>query len=717
MIPRSTRILVLAFLMLSSLASSQTLPYQGYTEYDDRPAILTLIFSGSSVTGKLHVNPVCESYVHLTGVDINLAGTATGPWESKSTSIKGTWNGGDLDPCSGGTIKNDISYPNAGDFKISIVPRNGKDAIRLVRMPTGYGYVFETKGYETEGSINAGSSNSGGVDLKIEDLSVPKGIGPGMKAEISVTFENNGAAAAGPFKLYGYAFPNQNNLIYSSDPVPIQDLKPGETKSATIGISIPSNAPKVPYDVKVAIDNSNYAGSGDVIETNENNNELWKRKISGPEGGSSTDSKADLVVSEVRVDPNQAAASSDPDRLTFQMELKNLGKTQAKGFYTGFYLSADRSITADDIYIGYGIVDLKAGESRSGPIPCKIPADITPGLYYIGVIADPQEKVDESDETNNALATDEPIPIPMSLIKISGEVQAFNQPGSQTETVYLQIGQIHTFQMPDAGFASGIRFDEAGITSLTHSEHDNFVKLGPAGVLSGDGEEILGSGTSISLTAMKEGTASVRMTAFWQAMKSNGEMSSGYQDYTWTVIVGSSKGEQDKYEPPSSNIPEKSGEITSGKIRGKVIYRPTGEPVAGATIHSLDFEDEARGAYPVNKLNSDGSVKELLKTGSDGTFEIDIATWVSSGIDPGRFWIRIIKPYEGPKVQETWSTVCLDLWVIQSPLKTFSLTKENAEAGPIDVGMIMMDRSSNIFSDDCPIDPNTGRAIDDPNWP
>jgi hypothetical protein len=139
--------------------------------------------------------------------------------------------------------------------------------------------------------------------------------------------------------------------------------------------------------------------------------------------------------------------------------------------------------------------------------------------------------------------------------------------------------------------------------------------------------------------------------------------------------------------------------------------------VAGATIHSLDFEDEARGAYPVNKLNSDGSVKELLKTGSDGTFEIDIATWVSSGIDPGRFWIRIIKPYEGPKVQETWSTVCLDLWVIQSPLKTFSLTKENAEAGPIDVGMIMMDRSSNIFSDDCPIDPNTGRAIDDPNWP
>ena len=63
------------------------------------------------------------------------------------------------------------------------------------------------------------------------------------------------------------------------------------------------------------------------------------------------------------------------------------------------------------------------------------------------------------------------------------------------------------------------------------------------------------------------------------------------------------------------------------------------------------------------------------------------------------------------------ATLCLDLWVVQSPLKTFSLTKENAQAGPIEVGVIMMDRASNIFSDDCPIDPSTGRPIDDSNWP
>jgi hypothetical protein len=55
---------------------------------------------------------------------------------------------------------------------------DGKDAVRLVRMPTGYGYIFGSKGV-----VYAGGGG-GGVDLKIVDLSVPTGIVPGMGAEI-----------------------------------------------------------------------------------------------------------------------------------------------------------------------------------------------------------------------------------------------------------------------------------------------------------------------------------------------------------------------------------------------------------------------------------------------------------------------------------------------------------------------------------------------------
>ena len=705
-------ILALALVILVGSASSQRVDYSGYTEYDGRPATLALTFNGPVVTGDLFVSPVCEQGMHLTGVDIDLVGTATGPWENTATTIAGNWKGGDTDPCDASKIiKNEFLYPNNGTFTISmIVTDDGKDAVRLVRTYTGYGYIFGSKGV-----VYAGGGGDGGVDLKIVDLSVPTGIVPGMGAEILVTFINDGTAAAGPFKLYGYAFPKQNyNLIYKSDQVLIPGLQASEMQSITLGISIPSNAPSGPYDVKVAIDNSNFAGTGDVIETNENNNEKWKRNVLEAEG-TSTGSKVDLVVSEVREDPNQETTVSD--NLTFMMELKNVGTAPAQGFYVGFYLSPDQSITTDDIYIGYGIVDLEPGESKGGLIPCPIPAGILPGLYYIGVIVDPLEKVAESDETNNARATDEPVPIPKSLtiLSISNETLASPGSGTETEVVYLQVGQMHTFQMPEAKYVGKIRLDDADIISLTHwFEHDNFVTWGPAGVLSGDGEETLGGGTSITLAAMKKGTANVRMSTFLESKRSNGELGHGYQSYSWTVIVGSSGGKQDEYRPPLSQIPENKGKITSGKIRGKVIYRPTGEPVAGALILSLVYEDEASGSYPICMHNSD----ECLKTRSDGTFEIDIATWMPCGVDPGTFWIHIIKLYNGPLVQKTWATTCLDLWVVQSPLKTFNLTEEKAQAGPIDVGVILVDKISNTSpSVECPIDPSTGKPIDDPNWP
>lgn len=316
----------------------------------------------------------------------------------------------------------------------------------------------------------------------------------------------------------------------------------------------------------------------------------------------------------------------------------------------------------------------------------------------------------EPDETNNARATDEPVPIPKSLIilSISNETLASSDSGTETEVVYLQVGQMHTFQMPDPYYIDKIRLDDAGIMSLTHwFEHNNFVTWGPAGVLSGDGEETLGVGTSITLSAMKKGTANVRMSTFLESKRSNGKLVQGYQGYSWTVIVRSSGGKQ-------SQIPENKGKITSGKIRGKVIYQPTGEPVAEALILSLVYKDEASGAYPICMHNSD----ECLNTRSDGTFEIDIATWMPFGADPGTFWIRIIKPYNGPLVKETLETTCLDLWVVQSPLKTFTLTTENAQAGPIDVGVIMVDKISNTSpNEECPIDPSTGKPIDDPNWP
>ena len=698
----------LTFILFSVPASSQTLEYTGYTEYDGRPATLSLTFSGLYVTGELQVNPVCEQNSHLTGVGLDLSGTATGPWEDRSTTITGDWTGGDTDPCSGSTIEDDPSYPNEGSFTISMDESGSESRIRLVRMPTGYGYVFNAKGL-----VLSGGEGGGKPDLKLTEISVPTGIGPGMRAEIVATFKNEGSGDAGPFLLYGYAFSSQDYQKSSeSEPVAVQGLGAGQTASASIPISIASGAPAGTFDIKVAIDNSNYAGPGEVLETNENNNEMWKRKVSGAEAGTPAGGGvADLVVTEVRFDPSQPQSS---DKLTFIMGIKNLGGEKADGFNAGFYLSHDRDITSDDIYIGYGVIDLEPGESKSGPVPGSLPGDLAPGLYYIGVIADPLEKLVESDETNNAMATDEPVFVPTSFRRISGQPQGANVPGSQSETVYLQPGETHTYQMPPAAFADGKSFAEQGILSLTHSEYKNFVKWGPTDVLSGDGEDTLGTGDSITLTAKKEGSATVSMTVFWEAKWQDGRVTQGYQDFTWNVIVGRdySDGSLDKGKSSSSTTPAGKGSIVSGKIRGRVIYRPTGEPVAGAAVHSIDFEDESKGGYPV------GSAGEMLKTASDGSFEIDIEKSMPYGLEPGRFWIRIIKPYEGYLTSKVWDTTCLDLWVVQSPRKTFSLDKDSLQAGTVDVGVIEMDQAFRAVPGmECPVDPETGGPIEDAGWP
>ena len=98
--------------------------------------------------------------------------------------------------------------------------------------------------------------------------------------------------------------------------------------------------------------------------------------------------------------------------------------------------------------------------------------------------------------------------------------------------------------------------------------------------------------------------------------------------------------------------------------------------------------------------------------------EIDIAKSVPSGLEPGRFWIRIIKPYEGYLTSKVWDTTCLDLWVVQIPRKTFSLDKDSLQAGPKAVGVREMDQVFRAVPGmECPDDPETGGPIEDGGWP
>ena len=83
----------------------------------------------------------------------------------------------------------------------------------------------------------------------------------------------------------------------------------------------------------------------------------------------------------------------------------NIGGTAAGAFRIGLYLSTDATITTADLLFAWcPKSSLAAGSSVSCSSPSiPIPSSVAPGTYYIGMIADDQYAVTESDETNNAL--------------------------------------------------------------------------------------------------------------------------------------------------------------------------------------------------------------------------------------------------------------------------------------------------------------------------
>ena len=92
--------------------------------------------------------------------------------------------------------------------------------------------------------------------------------------------------------------------------------------------------------------------------------------------------------------------------LALEAAIGNQGTAPAGPFRLGFYLSEDAEITREDLWFAVcPYPGLEAGASascrHSFPLPLSIPA----GRYYLGAIADDLDRVAETREANNALAT------------------------------------------------------------------------------------------------------------------------------------------------------------------------------------------------------------------------------------------------------------------------------------------------------------------------
>ncbi len=116
----------------------------------------------------------------------------------------------------------------------------------------------------------------------------------------------------------------------------------------------------------------------------------------------------DLIADSVSVDPDPAAPGDDI-RVTWS---GHIGGTDAiaGGFTSRIYLSTDSNITTADTVLAT-IAEAAAsdpGDTFGSPAPGRsmtLPGGLADGTYYVGVIVDYNDAVDESNENNNTAWT------------------------------------------------------------------------------------------------------------------------------------------------------------------------------------------------------------------------------------------------------------------------------------------------------------------------
>lgn len=231
-------------------------------------------------------------------------------------------------------------------------------------------------------------------DLIISSLSTAtSGLAPGQSFSISNTAKNKGAVSSGSFKI-AFSLSNDRNYggtddIAFSATRSVTSLAIGASSSSSTTLTVSSSTPSGSYYICAKADSANI-----VPEVDEANNagcttsaiqvalfDLFMNAVSGP---------ATVVTGQGQ-------------SFTLSYSVTNQSTASANNFYVGLYLSLDANITTSDTLIaGEWITSLAGGSTKTASRTMILSTSISPGTYYLGAIADRDNRIRETNETNNA---------------------------------------------------------------------------------------------------------------------------------------------------------------------------------------------------------------------------------------------------------------------------------------------------------------------------
>lgn len=237
-------------------------------------------------------------------------------------------------------------------------------------------------------------------DLVISKVTSQQSAVQGGQLPVNTTVKNQGDAPAGPFRISLYLSPDaliteQDREIGYGD---VADLSVGMLRDGTAVATVPSDLAPGPYYLGVMVD------SGKIIsEGNEANNILFADKMIEISGSpvpiqTAVPSLPDLIVPDLTSDTEGTVGGN----INVTTSIRNTGSGDAKSFIVELYLSSDGTLSDEDILIGMGeIPELPAGTQSDGDALSPIPANMTPGQYFFGILVDSENAVAETDESNN----------------------------------------------------------------------------------------------------------------------------------------------------------------------------------------------------------------------------------------------------------------------------------------------------------------------------
>jgi subtilase family serine protease len=229
-----------------------------------------------------------------------------------------------------------------------------------------------------------------GPDLDITSMSAPTTASPGQSIAITDTTMNKGAGVVVPSVTQFYL--SADNTIDASDTMlgsrSVPSLAGGASSEDSTSVLIPGSTAVGDWWIVAKAD-----GEETVSETSETNNTYVRSITIG--------SDVDLSIAGL----SAPTTASPGNNIVITDTTRNIGAGIAGSSVTHFYLSANSTVEPSDVLLGSrSVPELGAGASSVGSTTVTIPADTSPGNWWIIAKADGEEAVSEASEANNAYA-------------------------------------------------------------------------------------------------------------------------------------------------------------------------------------------------------------------------------------------------------------------------------------------------------------------------